>query len=281
MTYFSIIVPTIGRKDEVVLLFESIKKQAYGNLEVILVDQNDDKHLLKSIVDTFSTIFPVLHHQTDGRGASFARNIGISLAKGDILLFPDDDCEFTDGLLERIKHYFSLNEKVDGICILSKDKYDGKKMGLLRGKEVQIKRSNILSTIVEHGIIVRKSQLGGVRFDEQMGVGSQTSRFWSDEGPDLVLRLIELGKRFIFIPDLFFYHPNPTKNYTPKTALRSFQYGLGRGYFLKKHGFSVFFLSYFCCVYLAGIVLGVFKLNYWMIRYFQRGLYGRIQGYFS
>ncbi len=281
MRYFSIIVPTIGRKDELVMLFESIEKQQCNNFEVILVDQNEDRELLKPVVQSFSKLFPISHVQVSGKGASYARNVGITVAEGEILLFPDDDCEFTDGLLKKVEAYFVENYNIDGICILSKDKFDGKKMGLLRSKNVKISRKNILSTVVEHGIIIRKSKLNGVKFDEQMGVGSQLSRFWSDEGPDFILRLINIGRSINFMPGLFFYHPNPTKVYNEKTAIRSYRYGLGRGYFLKKHGFSNFKLFYFCSIYLVGMLLGLLKLNKWMIKYFQRGLLGRIQGYYG
>ena len=282
MFKFSIIIPTIGRDKELALNIESVQSQT-GNFEkeIIIIDQNSTANFLKPLIDDYREKLNIVHHHVEGKGASYARNVGITLSTGNILLFPDDDCEFTPGLLQKLCKVFEEDSRIDGICVISKDKECGKSMALRKNNQVKIDRRNVLFTVIEHGIVIKKERLQGEFFDEGMGVGSQHSKFWSDEGPDLVLRLINKGARIVFRPDLYFYHPLPTKEYTPKTTNRAYLYGLGRGYFLRKNKYNITYICYFTAIYLAGLALGILKMNKYMVQYFVMGLKGRLQGYFS
>jgi len=276
---FSIIIPTLNRINEPLLMLESLINQSFKDFEVLLIDQNEED-ILSSHLHNFDTL-PLRHIKTNLKGASNARNTGIQSAKGEILTFPDDDCEFYDTFLEDINNYFK-NNSIDGIVTTSKDKYDGKAISILMSSKSQpINRKNVLKTVVEFGIIVKSNQTKGLLFDPDMGVGSPNSPNWSDEGPDYILRLIENGVHFNYCPQFYMFHPNPVKKYNTKTALRSYRYGKGRGYFLKKHNFGFFSISYYLFLYVVGIFKGMVFLNPQMINYFIKGFIGRYEGYFS
>ncbi len=277
---FSIIIPTLNRIEEPLLMLESLINQTFNDFEVLLIDQNEEDILYDDLKKYFD-LLPLQQVKTTIKGASNARNLGIQKARGEILTFPDDDCEFFETFLEDISKYFNKHN-VDGIVTTSKDRIDGKAISVLMSSKPQsINRKNILKTVVEFGIIIKANQLNGVFFDPNMGVGSPNTPYWSDEGPDLVLRLIEKGLRFNYCPQYYIFHPNPVKKYSAKTALRSYQYGKGRGYFLKKHKFGLTTIMYYLFIYVIGMFKGILFFNKQMFLYFKDGFKGRYEGYFK
>jgi len=277
---FSIIIPTINRIDELLLLLKSLKNQSFKDFEVIVIDQNV-KELILDKIEIYKNDFPLQRIRILAKGASNARNVGIKNAKGEILSFPDDDCELPSDFLQNINTYFK-EHKVDGITVTTRDKNDGKPISiLLSSKEQKISRKNILKTVIEAGIMIKANKIENVLFDVNMGVGSVNSPYWSDEGPDFIYNLVKIGKTINYCPQFKMFHPNPVKNYNEKTALRSYQYGKGRGYFLKKHKFGFLSISYYLTLYLIGIMKGVVFANPQMINYFKKGFKGRYEGYFQ
>lgn len=276
---FSIIIPTLNRINEPILMLRSLTKQTFKDFEVLLIDQNED-NLIDLHFKEFSNLLSLKHIKTETMGASNARNIGIQNASGEILSFPDDDCEFHPTFLADVSDYFN-NIDVGGIVVTTKDKDDGKAISrLITSKPQAINKKNVLKTVVEAGIIVKAHELGDVVFDPNMGVGSPSSPYWSDEGPDFILRLIEKGTSFNYCPQFYMFHPNPVKEYNAKTALRSYRYGNGRGYFLKKHNYGFFSIIHYLLIYVAGMIKALLFLNMQMFLYFKNGFKGRYEGYF-
>jgi glycosyltransferase involved in cell wall biosynthesis len=261
------------------MMLDSLLAQTYSDFEVLLIDQNDSD-LLTLHLKKYEDEFPLKQLKTKIKGASNSRNLGIQKGTGEILLFPDDDCEYHEKYLEEIHHYFN-ETKIDGIVTTTKDKQDGKPISVLMASTTQeITKKNILETVIEAGIIIKSSKLNETLFDPDMGVGSPSSPHWSDEGPDFVLRLIENGVTFRYCPNFYMYHPNPVKVYSSKTALRSYRYGKGRGYFLKKHNYGVKSIAYYLFIYILGMIKGILSLNKQMFLYFWEGFKGRYEGYF-
>jgi len=277
---FSVIIPTIHRVEELVLLLNSLERQSFKGFEVLVIDQNIEP-ILNEKIASYKDNLSISQIRVEAKGASNARNVGIQHATGDILTFPDDDCEFPDYFLQHIDIYFQQHN-IDGITVSTMDRNDGKPISILLSSRGQkITRKNILKTVIEAGIIIKSDKLEGILFDDNMGVGSSKSPYWSDEGPDFILNLINKGKTFDYCPEFKMYHPNPVKNYTRKTAIRSYQYGKGRGYFLKKHKFGILSISYYLIIYIVGMLKGVVFLNPQMINYFIKGFKGRYEGYFQ
>jgi glycosyltransferase involved in cell wall biosynthesis len=228
-------------------MLDSLLIQTFTDFEVLLIDQNNGG-LLSQLVSSYNDRLLVNQIKTTIRGASNARNTGISHALGEILLFPDDDCEFHRDYLEEVNSYFN-ETLVDGIVTSTKDKEDGKGISRLLASTTQaITKENVLKTVIEAGIIVKSSKLNTVLFDPNMGVGSPKTPYWSDEGPDFILRLLDNGLTFNYCPQFYMYHPNPVKTYNEKTALRSYKYGKGRGYFLKKHKYGFSYILFYLFV---------------------------------
>jgi glycosyltransferase involved in cell wall biosynthesis len=84
----SVIVTTKNEEKNIANCLKSILKQAYKNIEIIVVDNNStDK--TKEIVDDF--FYPKISFFTQGPERSSQRNFGVSKAKGEYILYLDAD----------------------------------------------------------------------------------------------------------------------------------------------------------------------------------------------
>ncbi len=98
----SVIVPVYNAEDYLHDCINSVLSQSYHNLELILVDD--------SSTDTSATICKewqekdhrVRYIRVPNGGVSYARNIGIDHAQGDLIAFLDSDDWMTDGSLEML-----------------------------------------------------------------------------------------------------------------------------------------------------------------------------------
>jgi glycosyltransferase involved in cell wall biosynthesis len=252
---FSLIVCTVGRRDELVGLFDSLVRQNRTDFETILVDQNTNDRLAE-VVAQFADRFPLKHIRMTGTGASRARNLGLDHATGELIGFPDDDCQYLSGYLDKVDQVFSEDSSIG--CISG---YPTAAVNQETGTDWQTGRMDLDSVTVlnrcqEFTIFLRKESLRGVRYNERLGVGAQT--LWgAEEGPDLLIRLVQSGCRLIYFPYLFIYHPDKVATVTPLTLQRAVGYARGRGCLFRLHRFphrivlaSVFRPMIGCILYL-------------------------------
>ncbi len=107
---FSIIIP---HKNEPVLLqrcLDSIPR--LNNIQIIIVDDNSDPNIVN--FDLFPGIKEIgveVYLTKEGKGAGYARNIGMSKAKGKWLLFADSDDYFTSSFYSVILKYVNSNSE--------------------------------------------------------------------------------------------------------------------------------------------------------------------------
>lgn len=91
MKKVSIIIPVYNMADKIVKCVESILKQTYCNIEIILIDDGskDDSYAQCKLLEEKNPSVKVFH--TENRGSGPARNYGIDMATGDYAYFPDAD----------------------------------------------------------------------------------------------------------------------------------------------------------------------------------------------
>lgn len=103
---FSIIVPTYNRPSELVSCLISLENQKYKDFEVVVVD--DCSTITSNINHHFS--YKLTYHRLKvNLGAAGARNFGSKLAKGEWLVFLDDDDIFEPEKLETLYDTISKN----------------------------------------------------------------------------------------------------------------------------------------------------------------------------
>jgi len=116
MINISLVVPTYNRADYLYKSLETFVNQSLNKnyYEIIVVDNNSTDDT-KKVFDSFVGRFPEhnwVYFFEPRQGLHYARNRGILLAKGEIIVFGDDDIEASPKWLEAILQSFYKDEKI-------------------------------------------------------------------------------------------------------------------------------------------------------------------------
>lgn len=104
----SVIIPTFNRANFIGRAIQSVLKQSYKEIEVIVVDDGSSDDTEK-IVSTFKE---VKYFKIQNSGVSFARNFGVSKSIGEYIAFLDSDDEWIFNKIELQMEYLKLNPEV-------------------------------------------------------------------------------------------------------------------------------------------------------------------------
>jgi len=98
----SIIIPTRNRAEILKKTLYALVKQLTEEDEVLVVD-NGSSDNTKEVIFEFQGKFSIKYFFEPRKGPSFARNLGVKKAKGEIIAFLDDDCFVLKNWLSEIK----------------------------------------------------------------------------------------------------------------------------------------------------------------------------------
>ncbi|MFO7928002.1 glycosyltransferase family 2 protein [Natronomonas sp.] len=109
----SVVVPTYDRPEYLRDAVESVRKQTYSRIELVVVDDCSPTPAARTIdgTDTGSLAVTCRRHESN-RGANAARNTGIDAADGDLIAFLDDDDRWRPTKIERQVEQFDANEEL-------------------------------------------------------------------------------------------------------------------------------------------------------------------------
>lgn len=105
--YFSIVIPTFNRYEELKRSIGSVIAQSFEDWELIVVDDGSTDQTSTLLADYTSQDKRIKYFQRSKsrvKGASTCRNTGIENAKGDYIAFLDSDDEWKYNKLERDKY---------------------------------------------------------------------------------------------------------------------------------------------------------------------------------
>jgi len=98
----SIVIPAWNHLQELLVCLQSIDRQTYRQLEVIVVDDGSTDGTRERMMD-YRASFPLrVHCLPENQGASAARNEGARLATGEFLLFVDADAVLRPDAIEKM-----------------------------------------------------------------------------------------------------------------------------------------------------------------------------------
>ena len=110
MDLISIIIPYYKKKKFIKGAIDSVLKQTYKKIEIILIyddPQQEDLDYIKSIKNLDSRIKLIINNKNYGAG--FSRNIGIKLSKANYVAFLDSDDRWLKNKLEKQIHFLKKN----------------------------------------------------------------------------------------------------------------------------------------------------------------------------
>jgi GT2 family glycosyltransferase len=196
----SVVLPTLDRPEAIYNLLRHLEHQTAAPYEIIVVDQSavrDER------VAAYAAAHPrVRHHRIPERGLPNARNVGVGLATGDVVLFLDDDSIPDPGLVRWHAEAYG-DPEVSGVGGRVQGGYDsgGSVIGTFRESDGKVVRNFGATTRcgVDHlpggNMSFRREVFGRVGgFDKAYGgsaIGEET---------DFCLRARRAGFRFVFEP---------------------------------------------------------------------------------
>lgn len=252
---FSLVLGTVGRTDDLKILFDSLDAQMYKDFEVIVVDQNPDDRL-GPILATYSGRFPLVRLRQAEKGLSRAKNLGLDHARNDVVGFLDDNCWFRPDFLLMVARSFSERPEADGITGRSADEKGRDSNGRFDADSGPVDKYNAWRRGAAYNIFVRAHRIRGVRFDEEMGPGACTAWGAGDE-TDYLVQLVRCGASLFYDPDQVAMHPQPVTRDDEEAMRRAYTYACGASHAVKKHGYPLWFRAWWVLRSVAGLVLAL------------------------
>jgi glycosyltransferase involved in cell wall biosynthesis len=102
---FSIITPTFQRPTLLRRALQSVSAQTFKDYEHIIVDDSNELHT-NQIIEEFKDERIILYKHSEQRGAAGGYNSGLKLARGEYILFLDDDDEYLPEFLNTVYNFF-------------------------------------------------------------------------------------------------------------------------------------------------------------------------------
>lgn len=276
---FSLVLVTLGRTAELERFLLHLEAQRYGNVEVIVVDQNSDDRLIP-ILERFESRLPIVRLRS-GRGLSRGRNVGLNHATGDVVGFPDDDCWYPETMLLQMASVFENNPQYDGITARPVHSLIHSGYDWFDRQSGPVDKFNVWRRATSYTIFLRRCVVRSVGpFDESLGVGSESGRISAEE-IDYLLRALEHRFSIWFHSDVYICHAEPTDKADGKLIHRGYGYSLGLGAVLRKHHYPAWFAIYLFVRALAGVSASLCTLNFVKAQYHYAVLRGRIRGWLT
>lgn len=274
---FSLILATIGRVSEVEQFLISLDSQTHRDFELIVVDQNEDERL-SSILAAYRESFSIMHLKSK-LGLSRARNSGLPHITGDVVAFPDDDCWYPSRFLERMAAVFCDHPTLDGFTGRMMDERGRTGTARFDKEPGLLNRTNAWKRAASITIFLRKGTIEAVGgFDEVLGAGAGTP--WEGgEDIDYVLRVVAVGFKIYYKPDIYVFHPSPLECDPSKLADRAYRYGAGIGRVWRKHRYPLWLVAYYLLRPIGGTVLNLLRGYTGKATYHFSAFRGRLRGW--
>lgn len=256
MNGISIVIITYNRKDELVYTINSLKKQKYEeNMEIIVIDQNSKdgtEDVFKS--EKYNEIKYIKLNKN--YGVAGGRNIGVTNASYENMIFLDDDAHFSSEYAIKEIENIMLNSEMKIFAFRVHDllgglfhwPYGNKKKSEYKGRFH-------VNTFIGCGHAIKKSFF-------ELADGYSNDMFFGFEETELSMKLFSLyNEPIIYIGDIEVIH-----RVTPTARLdenRRFYYKVrNRLYVIREMhpiGGGIYFLYYIIGYLIRAIMLGTIK----------------------
>ena len=235
---FSIVIPTYKRRDVVLASVQALANQEFnGNFEVIVVVDGSEDGSAEALRQ-LETPFPLTVLKQSNQGRATALNNGVAIARGEILLFLDDDMEAHPHLLA--EHDRSHREGADmvlgDIPLHPESPSNFLSEGVKKWADERIQHLSAPGvTLSLHDLITGQASLERELFNS---LGAFDTNFnlnglFGNEDLDFCSRLLKIGAKIAFNPQAISWQKYVV---TPRQNLKQYhQAGRADVVFIRKH----------------------------------------------
>ncbi|MHA2010229.1 MAG: glycosyltransferase family 2 protein [Promethearchaeota archaeon] len=200
----SFIIATFNRKKELRESINTILKQNYSPIEIIIFDNGSTDGTFEMISKEFSEISSLNYYKSmSNLGACLGKNEGIKRAKGEFMVIMDDDAEIKDkNSVQKILNKFEKDKEIGLLHLKSVNYYTGitdRKEFPHKNKSLNPDREFETSYFVGVGHAVRKDVFN------KAGLYPNFTPIWGGE-LDLSFRILEAGYKILYFPDVVLLH---------------------------------------------------------------------------
>lgn len=203
----SVVIPVYNSYDYLPATLESVQKQTYLNLEVLLIDDGSTDGSAE-LCDRFCLAdhrFHVYHRSNSGVSAS--RNFALDLASGDYCVFIDADDLVKENYIEVMTRIATATDSSLVVCNFMDGKYHSSEEffnskpendPLYREIRIQDYRyTNQYAHDTVWGGLYRRDLIGDLHFDLDLFVGEDTVFF---------SRLLRRARNLVYVESSFYYY---------------------------------------------------------------------------
>jgi len=113
MPKVSVVIPTCNRSDKVYFAIDSVVKQTFTDIEIIVVNDGEDDGSVQEVIDKFADRRVRYLRNQRKKGANGARNTGFLHAKGFYIAFlDDDDTWYPEKIQKQMQKFIESSGKV-------------------------------------------------------------------------------------------------------------------------------------------------------------------------
>ena len=248
---FSFITCTYNRDKYLGRTIESVCEQTFDpdNYEIIIIDNNSTDNTSK-VCEEFQRKYTdkkILYFKELNQGLSSALNRGIKEAKGEFLVFVDDDETITKEHLQRLDNY--LKEYPDAVLAASKvipqyekqqpkwmSKFTARLIGGYFNPGDQVKKLNKTSYPGTGHTIIKKELYHKYGY-YNTELGRTGNSLLGAEDKDMFFRLIKNNIECYYFPDIPIYHHIPEYKLTDE-FFNKLTYSIGKSEYIRTRSIS-------------------------------------------
>ena len=254
----SIIIPTRNREEQLNALLESIRKSTYTKYEILIVNNGSTlKHHHRDVK---------IIQNTSNKGLAYARKIGAENAKGEYILFIDDDNMLDPYTIAYMVETLDRETNFLAVGPITYYKENKNKIWFVSVKMNLLTTRPTFTRTLENQSLIKKRYLVTdnlhncfmMRNEDEKKIGwFDKDIFMNGTEFDLFMRLKKIYPRKILVTDIQAkdYHDVPTfqssflRSLGFDTNLRVYYFQRNRGLLVKKYGtfldkLSLFFIFY-------------------------------------
>jgi GT2 family glycosyltransferase len=236
----SLIIASYNRAESLLQFLKGLSQQAVPEgveWEVVIVDNNSADGTRNAVMPLVRDAPHRYRYLLENRqGKSIALNTGLAAARGDILVFTDDDCIPDAKWLATIAREFESDPSLGvlGGRVELFDKQD-RPVTIRNFPERTLieSRDQLFLFLIGANMSIRRNVLEAVgEFDPFLGPGSRIGAVMEDL--DLLYRAFRKNFKIVYAPEVLVYHNHGRTSEAQIQALNH-RYVVGRGAFYCKH----------------------------------------------